>query len=70
MTPKPDLEGLTYMYMQLGQMDSALKSHIEDAEEREDGVMAFDLKEAGASIRQAQEFIRRVTSKLIEELRP
>lgn len=61
---KPDKDGLTNMYMTLGQMDSALTSHIGDAEERRDGETAKELKHASARILEAQGHIRTTLQRL------
>jgi hypothetical protein len=70
MAPKPDLDGLKNIYMSLGQMDSALTSHLEDARDRGDGDDHKELKAASATIQEAQEQIRVVISRWIEGLRP
>jgi hypothetical protein len=53
--PKPDLDGLGNIYMTLGQIDSALTIHLEDAPRWD---IDADLASASKSILKAQDHIR------------
>jgi hypothetical protein len=70
MAPKADLEGLKNTYMALGQIDSGLTSHLEDALERGEKSNHQELKAASTCIVAAQEHIRLVISDFIEKLSP
>jgi hypothetical protein len=70
MAAKPDLDGLKNTYMALGQIDSGLKSHIEDAQGRGEESNQKELESASTCIVAAQEHIRLVISDFIERLRP
>ena len=58
MAAPADKNGLTDIYMTLGQIDSGLVSHIGDAVERGDEKTVEELKHASARLLEAQDHIR------------